>query len=54
MPLLTPFSNTFLDREAFEGAIRRRARGRCESAGWEAVAIDGKTLRGTAGHEVPR
>ncbi len=42
-----------LDRAAFEGAIRRRARGRCESAGWEAVHVDGKTLRGTAGHEVP-
>ena len=42
-----------LEREAFERAIRRWARGRCESAGWEAVHIDGKTLRGTAGHEVP-
>jgi hypothetical protein len=42
-----------LDREAFERAVRRWARGRCDSAGWEAVHIDGKTLRGTAGHEVP-
>ena len=42
-----------LDRGAFEAAIRRWARGRCESAGWEAVHVDGKTLRGTAGHEVP-
>jgi len=42
-----------LDRPAFEGAIRRWARGRCESADWEAVHIDGKALRGTSGHEVP-
>jgi hypothetical protein len=42
-----------LDRGAFEAAIRRWARGRCDSAGWEAVHVDGKTLRGTAGHEVP-
>ena len=42
-----------LDRTAFEAAIRRWARGRCESAGWEAVHIDGKTLRGLQGHEVP-
>src|SRR2546421_6425975 len=42
-----------LDRAAFEGAIRRWARGRCESAEWEAGHIDGKALRGTAGHEVP-
>ena len=42
-----------LDRGAFERAIRRWAGGRCEWAGWEAVHIDGKTLRGTAGHEVP-
>jgi DDE_Tnp_1-associated/Transposase DDE domain len=43
-----------LDRSAFERAVRRWARGRCESAGWEAAHLDGKTLRGTAaGHEVP-
>lgn len=42
-----------LDRAAFEGAIRRWARGRCDRAGWEAVGIDGKTLRGVQGHEVP-
>ena len=42
-----------LDREAFEAAIRRRARGRCSSAGWEALHVDGKELRGTQGHEVP-
>lgn len=41
-----------LDRAAFEAAIRRRARGRCSSAGWEALHVDGKTLRGTRGHEL--
>jgi len=38
-----------LDREAFEAAIRRWARGRCASAGWAAVHVDGKELRGTQG-----
>src|SRR5687768_1802531 len=42
-----------LDREAFEAALRRWARGRCASADWEAVHVDGKELRGTQGHEVP-
>lgn len=42
-----------LDRRAFEGAVRRWARGRCESVGWEAVHLDGKALRGIQGHEVP-
>jgi hypothetical protein len=42
-----------LDRAAFEAAIRRWARGRCDAAGWEAVHIDGKALRGIQGHEVP-
>jgi hypothetical protein len=42
-----------LDRAAFEAAVRRWARGRCSSAGWEAVHVDGKELRGTQGHEVP-
>ena len=42
-----------LDRGAFEAAVRRWARGRCASAGWEAVHVDGKALRGTQGHELP-
>jgi len=42
-----------LDRAAFEAALRRWARGRCSAAGWEAVHVDGKELRGTQGHEVP-
>ena len=41
-----------LDRKAFERAIRRWTAGRA-AAGWESVSLDGKTLRGTQGHEVP-
>jgi hypothetical protein len=41
-----------LDRKAFERAIRRWTAGRA-AAGWESVSFDGKTLRGTQGHEVP-
>ena len=42
-----------LDRDAFEAAIRRWAKGRCASANWAAIHVDGKALRGTQGHEVP-
>jgi hypothetical protein len=42
-----------LDRGAFESAIRRWARGRCDAAGWSAVHVDGKSLRGVRGHAVP-
>ena len=42
-----------LDGPAFEAAVRRWARGRCDAAGWEAVHIDGKALRGIQGHAVP-
>ena len=38
-----------LDAEAFERAIGRWLRGR-RGAGWKAIALDGKTLRGTQGH----
>ena len=41
-----------LDREAFEAAVRRWTRGRA-AAGWEAVSLDGKALRGVQGHELP-
>jgi hypothetical protein len=41
-----------LNRARFEGAIRKWVGGRSQ-AGWRAVSIDGKTLRGTQGHEVP-
>jgi hypothetical protein len=40
-----------LDRSAFESAIRQWLAGQQE-CGWTAVSIDGKTLRGTQGHEV--
>ena len=54
-PCCTTLFNLFrdLDRPAFEAAVRRWARGRCSSVGWEAVHVDGKELRGTQGHEVP-
>ena len=43
-----------LDGPAFEAAARRWARGRAAAAaGWAAVAIDGKALRGIQGHAVP-
>ena len=41
-----------LDRKAFERAIRRWTARRA-AAGWESMSLDGKTLRGTQGHEVP-
>lgn len=41
-----------LDRQAFERAIRRWTAGR-GAAGWQSVSLDGKTLRGVQGHEVP-
>jgi hypothetical protein len=40
-----------LDRNAFESAIRRWLSEQQEH-GWTAVSIDGKTLRGTQGHEI--
>lgn len=40
-----------LDAKEFERALRRWLRERRE-AGWKAISIDGKTLRGTQGHEV--
>lgn len=41
-----------LDRKAFERAIRRWTAGRA-AAGWASMSLDGKTLRGTQGHELP-
>ena len=41
-----------LDVDAFEGAIRRWLQARAEDAGDE-LAVDGKTLRGSADGEVP-
>ena len=41
-----------LDRKAFERAIRRWVGGRCKE-GWETMSLDGKTLRGVQGHQIP-
>lgn len=41
-----------LNPEHFERALRSWLRGR-QKNGWKAVAIDGKTLRGTQGHQLP-
>lgn len=41
-----------LDHKAFEKAIRRWTKGRA-AQGWKSVSLDGKTLRGVQGHEVP-
>jgi len=41
-----------LDRAAFEKAIRRWTRQQVETDDWESLSIDGKTLRGTQGHEI--
>jgi hypothetical protein len=40
-----------LDRNTFEAAVRKWLAGQQER-GWTAVSIDGKTLRGTQGHEI--
>ncbi len=40
-----------LDRRSFEDAIRKWLAGQQE-CGWTAISIDGKTLRGTQGHEI--
>ena len=42
-----------LDRRAFERAIRGWARRQARERGWASVSLDGKTLRGTQGHELP-
>jgi hypothetical protein len=42
-----------LDRRAFERAVRRWTDQQVGHKGWRAVSLDGKTLRGTQGHELP-
>ena len=42
-----------LDRRAFERAVRRWTDRQVGRNGWQAVSLDGKTLRGTQGHELP-
>jgi len=53
-PCCTTLHNLFiaLDRKAFERSIRRWTAGRV-AAGWRSVSLDGKTLRGVQGHQVP-
>ena len=41
-----------LDRSAFEKAIRRWTKRKVDQDNWEALSLDGKTLRGTQGHEI--
>jgi len=42
-----------LDRRSFARAIRRWTDQQVEFKDWQAVSLDGKTLRGTQGHELP-
>lgn len=53
-PCCATLHNLFvaLDRKAFERAIRRWTASRVK-AGWQVVSLDGKTLRGVQGHQVP-
>lgn len=53
-PCCTTLHNLFtvLDHKAFERAIRRWTAGRV-GVGWQSMSLDGKTLRGVQGHEVP-
>jgi hypothetical protein len=41
-----------LDARAFEAALARWLTGR-KAAGWKTVSLDGKTLRGSQGHQLP-
>jgi hypothetical protein len=52
-PCCTTLHNLFvgLDRNRFEKAIRAWLASQ-QHAGWKAVSIDGKTLRGTQGHQI--
>jgi hypothetical protein len=42
-----------LDRRAFERAVGHWVERQAKGHGWESLSIDGKTLRGTQGHELP-
>lgn len=42
-----------LQTRSFEAALTRWLEGRKAAAGWRAVSIDGKTLRGSQGHQLP-
>ena len=42
-----------IDVEAFEAAVARWLRRQADHHGWTALAIDGKTLRGATGEQLP-
>jgi hypothetical protein len=42
-----------IDIDAFEAAVRQWLQGQAQHAGWTAVAVDGKTLRGATGEQLP-
>jgi len=42
-----------MSAKRFEKSIGQWIRGRRKVAGWKAVSVDGKELRGTQGHELP-
>jgi predicted transposase YbfD/YdcC len=43
---------TRLDRKKFEASIRKWLSGQ-QARGWTTLSVDGKTLRGGQGHEIP-
>lgn len=54
-PCKATFHNVFaaIDTERFEGVLSDWLRGRRAEAGWKAVSVDGKTLRGATGEKLP-
>jgi hypothetical protein len=54
-PCCTTLHNLFvaLDKAAFEDAIARWAGTAAEAHGWSTVSLDGKTLRGSSGVQLP-
>jgi DDE_Tnp_1-associated/Transposase DDE domain len=42
-----------IDINAFESAVSRWLQGQADRNGWTAIAIDGKSLRGSAGDQLP-
>jgi hypothetical protein len=42
-----------IDIDAFEAVVRQWLQAQAQHAGWKAVAIDGKTLRGATGEQLP-
>lgn len=42
-----------IDTDAFESVVRRWLQARAERLGWTAIAIDGKSLRGSTGEQLP-